>query len=409
MKPVAEPVINCAFSKLVPIAELKPYSRNRNKHPPEQIERLAKLIQHHGLRHPVIVSTLSGEVIAGNGRLEALKHMGASMVPVDYQDFPDSDAEWKFSVSDNAVALWAELDLAGISLDLPVMGEFDLDMLGIKDFTLVEPEVIPQCDEDEVPEHVEPKTKLGDIYKLGRHRLMCGDSTSIDAVEKLMDGEKAVLMVTDPPYGVKLDQSWRYEALGGKALGKGNKNLVANDERAGWYDVWAIAPAQVAYIWHASSFTDVVMESLRKADFDVRQQIIWNKSVMVMGRSAYHFKHEPCWYAVKKGCDANWKGDRKQTTIWDAAPPNHIMGGSKEDKTTHPTQKPIVLYEIPIANHTIVNDALYEPFGGSGSGIIASEKTNRRCFTMELDPKYCDVIVARWEKYTGQKAELING
>lgn len=263
-------------------------------------------------------------------------------------------------------------------------------------------------DEDEVPEKPVSRTRPGYIYQLGEHRLMCGDSTDADQVGKLMNGKTAILMVTDPPYGVKLDQSWRDKALGSKAVGKGNKNVVANDDRADWFDVWALAPVQVAYVWHSSSFTDVVMDSLRRADFDVRQQIIWNKSVMVMGRSAYHFKHEPCWYAVKTGATAHWIGDRKQVTVWDAAPPNHIMGGSKEERTEHPTQKPVALYEIPILNHCGPEDAVYEPFSGSGSGFIACEKLGRKCFGMELNPHYCDVIVERWEKYTGQKAKLLN-
>ncbi len=196
----------------------------------------------------------------------------------------------------------------------------------------------------------------------------------------------------------------RLLALGDKAMGKGNRNLVANDERADWYDVWALFRGNVAYVWHASSFTDVVMDSLRRADFEVKQQIIWNKSVMVMGRSDYHFKHEPCWYAIRKNKNHNWVGDRKQTTIWDAAPPNHIMGGSKEEKTSHPTQKPAALYEKAYLNHTNMGEYTYEPFGGSGTAVIVCEKIGRRSLTMELDPKYVDVIVRRWQEFTGKQA-----
>lgn len=235
---------------------------------------------------------------------------------------------------------------------------------------------------------------------------MCGDSTSIDAVERLMDGQKPNTMVTDPPYGVKLDQSWRDKALGSKALGKGNAHLVDNDDKADWTEVWSLFEGNVAYVWHASSFTDVVMQSLRNAGLEPSQQIIWNKSVMVMGRSDYHFKHEPCWYAIRKGQNHNWKGDRKQTTVWDAAPPNHIMGGSKEEKTSHPTQKPAALYEKAYLNHTNPGEYVYEPFGGSGTSVVVCEKIGRQSLTMELDPKYCDVIKKRWEDFTGQKAIL---
>ena len=262
-------------------------------------------------------------------------------------------------------------------------------------------------DEDAVPDVPEaPVTVLGDVWLMGKHRVMCGDSTSIDAVEKLLDGQEPNTMVTDPPYGVNLDQSWRDKALGSKALGKGNNQLVENDDRADWYDVWAPFRGNVAYVWHASAFTDVVMDSLRRADFEVKQQMIWNKSVMVMGRSDYHFKHEPCWYAIRKNKNHNWVGDRKQTSIWDAAPPNHIMGGSNEEKTSHPTQKPAALYERAYLNHTNMGEYIYEPFGGSGTAVIVCEKTGRRSLTMELDPKYCDVIVQRWQEFTGQTATL---
>ena len=402
---------HCLYDKLVAIKELKAHPKNPNTHSKEQIDRLAKILEFQGWRYPVKVSKLSGFVTSGHGRIEAAKRNGWKEVPVNYQDYENSDQEYADIVSDNAIAEWSDLDLKLINQDFTDLGPgFDIDLLGIKDFVLEPIEKLePQSDEDSIPDKVEPITKLGDIYQLGRHRLMCGDSTSIDAVEKLMKGEKPVLMVTDPPYGVNLDQSWRDKALGDKALGKGNSNLVSNDQRADWYDVWVICNADIAYVWHASSFSDVVMDSLKRAGFDVRQQIIWNKSVMIMGRGAYHWKHEPCWYAVRKGCDANWLGDRKQVTVWDAAPPTHIMGGSKEDKTPHPTQKPILVYEIPIENHTTPGDLLYEPFSGSGSAFIAAEKHSRRVYGMELDPKYCDVIVARWEKYTGKKAERLNG
>lgn len=395
---------------MVDIDLLVPNPRNPNKHPDNQIKLLAKIMAHQGWRSPIVVSNRSGFITKGHGRLMAAKLNGWTQAPVDKQDYANEADEFADMVADNKIAELSETDMTMVNEDALTFPDLDMDLLGIPDFEPIEiNQLEPQCDEDELPEHVEPKTKLGDIYKLGNHRLMCGDSTMIDQVEKLMDGNTCVLMVTDPPYGVKLDQSWRDEALGDKALGKGNKALVKNDDRADWYDVWAIAPTNIAYIWHASSFTDVVMDSMRRAGFDVRQQIIWNKSVMVMGRSAYHFKHEPCWYGVKKGCDANWQGDRKQTTVWDAAPPNHIMGGSKEDKTGHPTQKPVIVYDIPIMNHTKQGDGLYEPFGGSGTAIIACEKSNRKAFVMELSPNFCDIIVARWEKYTGKKAELING
>jgi DNA modification methylase len=324
-----------------------------------------------------------------------------------------SDAQKQaYIIADNQLPQNAGWDMDMLKVEMQELGglDFDLDLIGFDSdmmANLLNEETEGLTDEDAVPDMPEdPVTVVGDVWILGNHRLMCGDSTSIDAVEKLMDGQSPNTMVTDPPYGVGLDQSWRDKAWGDKALSKGNDQLVDNDDRADWTDVWAIFKGNVAYVWHASAFTDVVMNSLRNVGLEPTQQIIWNKSVMVMGRSDYHRKHEPCWYAVRKGKNHTWKGDRKQTTIWDAAPPNHIMGGSKEDKTSHPTQKPAALYEKSYLNHTNPGEYVYEPFGGSGTSIVVCEKIGRRSLTMELDPKYCDVIIQRWCEYTGEDAVL---
>jgi DNA modification methylase len=394
--------------ELVSIDLLVPHPKNMNKHPDSQIERLAKLIEYQGFRNPVVVQKGTNLIVAGHGRLLAAKKLGYKKVPVTFQEF-DSDAQlYAYMTSDNAIASWAELDLAMVNPETLGLGpDFDIDMLGIKDFVLEPIEKFgPQADEDAVPEVEHPITRRGDLWILGKHRLLCGDSTMIDDVKRLIADNNPNLMVTDPPYGVKLDQSWRDEAMGSRKMGKGNANIVENDDKADWYDAWVLFPGNIAYVWHASSFSDVVMDSLRRANFDVKQQIIWNKNILVMGRSYYHWKHEPCWYAVRKGAGHNWLGDRKQTTVWDAAIPNHIMSGSKDDKTDHPTQKPLIIYEKPIQNHTRLGDWLYEPFGGSGSGLIACEKHGRYSATMELSEKYCDVIIKRWEQYTGQKAKL---
>lgn len=244
----------------------------------------------------------------------------------------------------------------------------------------------------------------GDLWLLGHHRLLCGDSTNPLDVDRLLNGNKPLLMVTDPPYGVNYDAEWRNVVS--TTNGRNRTGKVANDDRTDWTEAWSLSPSTVCYVWHASSFTDVVMNSLRSALFEPRQMIIWNKSVMAISRSNYHYKHETCWYAVRRGSRSNWLGDKSQTTVWDAASPTHIMSGSKEEKTQHPTHKPIVLYETPIANHTNRGDGLYEPFGGSGTAFIAAEKMDRICFGMEIDPKYCDIIISRWEKFTGQNAIL---
>ena len=393
-----------------PIDRCIGYARNPRKND-HAVDKVASAIREFGFRVPIVAKS-DGTVVDGHLRLKAAAKLGLTEVPVILAD-DLTDAQIKaFRLSVNKVSEFAEWDIGLLKLefeDLEADG-FDLTLTGfdlgeIAALTLDATEGL--TDPDAVPDApAVPVTVLGDVWLLGRHRLMCGDSTSIDAVERLMDGQKPNTMVTDPPYGVELDQSWRDKALGGKALGKGNAHLVDNDDCADWTDVWSLFDGNVAYVWHASSFTDVVMDSLRNAGLEPSQQIIWNKSVMVMGRSDYHFKHEPCWYAIRKGQNHNWKGDRKQTTIWDAAPPNHIMGGSKEEKTNHPTQKPAILYEKAYLNHTNPGEYVYEPFGGSGTSVVVCEKIGRQSLTMELDPRYCDVIIQRWQNFTGQTATL---
>jgi len=389
--------------------DLVPYENNSRTHSQQQVYQIKHSMTEFGFTNPILVDEHNG-IIAGHGRLQAAQELGIVLVPtITLKGLTEAQRK-AYVIADNQLALNAGWDLDTLKSELLTLKDvdYDLTLMGFdNDFLngILQDVEEGKTDEDAVPDAPEtPVTVLGDIWVLGNHRLMCGDSTSIDAVDRLMDGQLPNTMVTDPPYGVSLDQSWRDKALGSKALGKGNPNIVENDGRADWYDVWAIFAGNIAYIWHASSFTDVVMDSLRRAGFDVKQQIIWNKSVMVMGRSDYHFKHEPCWYAVRKGKTHNWIGDRKQTTIWDAAPPNHIMGGSKEDKTSHPTQKPAALYEKAFLNHTNAGEYTYEPFGGSGTAIIVCEKIGRRSLTMELDPKYCDVIITRWQDFTGKQA-----
>ena len=391
---------------MVPVNELIHHPKNMNEHSDDQINRLVRLIEYQGFRNPLVVQKGTNLVIAGNGRLMAAKKIGLAYVPVTYQEF-DSEAQlYAYMTSDNAIASWAHLDLSKVNTEMLDLGpDFDIDMLGIKDFVLEPIEKFEALtDEDAVPEVVHPITRRGDIWLLGNHRLMCGDSTMIDDVERLLNNQSPNTMITDPPYGVKYEAGWRAEAKGVKKTEREESSSLQGDDRADWYDAWALFPGNVAYVWHADAFTDVVMESLRKASFEIKAQIIWNKNVHTLSRSDYQWKHEPCWYAVKKGANHNWMGDRKQKTVWDIQ--NVMFEKDAGGKTAHPTQKPVALYENSIKNHTNSGEYIYEPFGGSGSSIVAAEKTSRRSLTMELDEKYCDVIIKRWENYTGKKATL---
>lgn len=218
-------------------------------------------------------------------------------------------------------------------------------------------------------------------------------------------------MVTDPPYGVNYDPDWRNRAKRAgsmKAYGASSIGTVANDDRADWQDTWSFFPGQVAYVWHGALHASLVAESLKKAGFDIRAQIIWAKQHAPISRGHYHWQHEPCWYVVRKSANGNWQGDRKQTTLWHIANSNAFGGQDKENATGHGTQKPVECMRRPIVNHTNVGQAVYDPFVGSGTTIIAAETTGRVCYAIDIDPAYCDVAVQRWEEFTGKKAILEN-
>jgi DNA modification methylase len=396
--------------KMVSVESLVFDPANARKHDERNIKAIMDSLERHGQRKPIVC--YSNMVVAGNGTLQAAKRLGWTEIWVNDDGFKSIEDAKAYAIQDNRsaeLAAWDDVQLGDTLTELKEAG-WDLEEIGFNDSELKDLMDKPQgtdglTDADEVPEveQNEYGVKRGDIWQLGNHRLMCGDSTDQATVEKLMNGNKPNIMMTDPPYGVKLDQSWRDKALGDKAMGKGNKKIIQNDDRADWFETYNLFPGNVAYVWHASKFSDVVMANLRDAGFDICQQLIWNKSIMVMGRSDYHFKHEPCWYAIRKGKTHDWIGDRKQTTIIDAASPNHIMSGSKEDKTEHPSQKPMDCM-LMIKNHS---GDVYDPFLGSGSTLIACEKTGRKCYGMELDEHYCSVIIKRWQDFTGKKAERI--
>jgi DNA modification methylase len=287
--------------------------------------------------------------------------------------------------------------------------EFDLSLVGFSDEEikrllalhdaaqgLTDPDAIP-----EVP--AEPVSILGDLWALGRHRLVCGDSTDADTVAKCLGGVEPHLMVTDPPYGVEYDANWRNEAdrANGKAYGARAIGKVLNDSRADWSETWALFPGDVAYVWHAGNMAHVVAESLLKTGWGIRSQIIWAKSQFVIGRGHYHPHHEPCWYAVrdKSGATGHWQGDRKQSTLWQIDKP-------QKSETGHSTQKPVECMKRPIENNSSPGQAVYEPFSGSGTTIIAAEMTGRVCHAIELSPAYVDVAIQRWQQFTGKAATM---
>jgi len=387
-----------------PIERLVPYARNPRKND-EQVERMVAAIREFGFRIPVVAKS-DGTVVDGHLRLKAAQKLGLTEVPVALAD-ELTDAQVKaFRLLANRSANWAAWDEDLLALELEELQAmaFDVSLTGFDaaeiDSLLAKPTTDGLTDPDEVPETpAEPVSKPGDVWILGRHRLMCGDSTSTDDVDKLLAGVRPHLMVTDPPYGVEYDPAWRNEALSGQKTKR--TGMVLNDDRADWREAWTLFPGDVAYVWHGALHAATVAESLVACGFGIRSQIIWAKERLVLSRGHYHWMHEPCWYAVKG--KAHWSGDRKQVTIW------NIPSKGQDADTIHGTQKPVECMKRPMENNSSPGQAVYEPFSGSGTSIIAAEITGRACLAMELNPAYVDVAVKRWEDFTGEKAGLEEG
>jgi len=386
---------------------LIPYARNSRTHSDEQVAQIAASIREFGFTNPVLIDGQDG-IIAGHGRVLGARKLGMSDVPCIRLAHLSEAQKRAYVIADNKLALnagWDEKMLALELQDLQGM-DFDLSLTGFLgneiDELLAELEAMPEgaTEADEVPAvQAEAISMPGDVWMLGKHRLMCGDSTSAENVATLLGGGMPHLMVTDPPYGVEYDANWRNKAqrADGTPIGGGAIGTVMNDDRADWREAWALFHGEVAYVWHAGSHSHTVADSLISCGFNLYSLIVWGKNNLVIGRGHYHPKHEPCWYAVKKGGTGHWQGDRKQTTLWSIDKP-------QKSETGHSTQKPIECMRIPIENNSAAGDSVYDPFCGSGTTIIAAEQTGRRCYAMELSPNYVDVAVRRWQNFTGKQA-----
>ena len=393
--------------KVSNVADLIPYALNSRTHSDQQIAQLAAAIREFGFTNPVLVDE-ENNLIAGHGRLLAARKLKMDQVPSIVVAGLDDRRRRALVIADNKLALNAEWDVEALGVELDDLAEEFGELMGFSQDELVALMTKVEeglTDEDAVPDAPDvPITVEGDVWTLGNHRLMCGDSTSIDAVDKLMDGQSPNTMLTDPPYGIQYEANWRATANSRIKTDREKSSNLKNDDKADWYDAYVLFKGSVAYVWHSSSFTDVVMDGLRRAGFEIKQQIIWNKNSHALSRSDFHQKHEPCWYAVKPSGDRNWKGGRSQMTVWD------VKSVIFEDgKTAHPTQKPVEIYKRPLEFHTNQGEYIYDPFAGSGTLAIACEELSRRAMLMELDPKYCDVIIKRWQEFTGKQAVHENG
>jgi len=383
-----------------PTERLIPFARNARTHSDAQVSQIAASIREWGWTNPVLVAE-DGTIIAGHGRVLAARKLRIADVPIMVATGWTEAQKRAYTIADNKLTLnggWDE-ELLGLEIGELEVLRFDLNLIGFSDEELAslaaratdgltDPDVVP-----DLPSN--PVTRPCDVWVMGGHRLICGDSTSKDDVDALLAGVSPHLMVTDPPYGVSYDPAWRKRAgvnLNPLKLGK-----VINDDQADWREAWALFPGSVAYIWHASLHTSEVKQSLEASGFGMRAQIIWAK-----GRFHYHWQHEPCWYSVRGTSGAHWSGDRKQSTVW-------TIPARDDDGHGHGTQKPVECMRRPIENNSSPGQAVYDPFSGSGTTIIAAEMTGRSCFAIEIDPAYVDVTVLRWQAFTGSTATLQSG
>lgn len=378
------------------VADLKPYEKNNKKHPKEQVEDIAVSIQSFGFKQPIVVDK-ENVIVIGHGRYEASKLLGLEEVPCVIADDLTDEQIRKLRIADNKTNE-SDWDIENLMFELKDLSfdEFNFD------FDL--PEEKKEAEEDDYDfdkaiEEIEFKSKLGDIYQLGNHRLMCGDSTKEEDVDKLVDGADIDLLLTDPPYNVDYTANETRDGIK-------NDNFATNEQYVEFLSkAFANADKHLKqgacfYIYFAGKFVSEVTQACKNTQWNPSHLLIWRKDSLVLGRSDYQYNHEPFIYGWKEGASHCWYNDRKQTSVVDFPRP-------KASKL-HPTMKPIPLFAYQMQNNTKQGDLVMDLFGGSGTTLIVAEQTNRKCFMMEFDPKYVDVIIDRWEKLTGKKAVKLN-
>jgi len=404
-----------------PLDRIRPFEKNARKIPQRAIDKVAASLQEYGWQQPIVVD-IHGVIVVGHVRRLGALQLGWTEAPVHVADKLTPAQIRAYRLMDNRSNDETDWDLGLLAPELAELSalSFDLDLTG---FDVQELDTLLRDPMDEERANQAPPlpevavSRVGDLWLCGDHRVLCGDATGAQDVARLLGERKPFLMVTDPPYGISLDSEWRDRA-GLNSCGpaepsymkkrtKGHtETSISGDTRADWSEAFALAPSlDVAYVWHASIYTREVLDGLLRIGFLYPQQIVWNKGRTVLTRTHYWYQHEPCWYVRKK--NAPWFGKAgENSTIWDSPSPKFIMGGSDEDKFDHPTQKPVALMRRPILNHLRRGELVYDPFLGSGTTLAAAELTERVCYGLELDPKYCDVIVKRWQQLTGKEAIL---
>jgi len=409
-----------------PIDKVKPYPANARKLTPGAIEKVAISIKTFGWQQPIVVDK-KGVIVAGHTRHAAAKKLGYTVVPVHVAAHLTPAQIRAYRLADNRSNQETRWDLKILALEVNELKDLGVDMASLAFETIEIDRLTMQAstgEDDPAPAPPKkPRAKRGELWKLGKHRILCGDATSAEDVQYLLAGDQPILMVTDPPYGVELDAEWRdrvganscgpaaasYMKRGesGHALEGHTRVSISGDTIADWSPAFELVPSiQVAYVWCASARSAEVLMGLRRIGFAYWQEIIWRKTVASLTRTHYWYQHEPCWYVRKP--KAPWLGKAGEfTTVWDLSSPKQVMSKSGEEKFDHPTQKPIECMRRPLLNHIERGQLVYEPFLGSGTTLIAAERTERRCLGIEIDPAYIDVCVQRWEAESGKTAVCV--
>ena len=379
----------------MPIDTVKPYIYNPRVND-QAVDAVARSIEEFGFRSPIVVDE-SKTIINGHTRLKAAKQLGLEQVPVLLADDLTEEQVRAFRLADNKTAELAEWDDDMLEEELSLLDDIDMSEFGFEE--IVEELEVEEDEgfDDELPK--EPRAQIGDVYKLGGSRLVCGDSLDPKTYELLCEGEEMDLYLTDPPYNIA------YEGKTAEALTIENDDMSDEDFRTFLFEAFTAAgdvmkPGASFYIWHAEFEKYNFVGACNDVDWTIRQTLIWNKNQFTLGRQDYQWKHEPCLYGWKPGASHSWYGGYSETTVLDFNKPNKNI--------EHPTMKPIELFAYLIKNSTKQGDNVLDNFGGSGTTIMACEQLNRRAFVIELDPKYVDVIINRWEEYTGEKAVKLN-
>lgn len=387
--------------KLIPYAD----SPRKNNH---LVNRMVAAIREFGLILPLLIRS-TGELVDGHLRLKAAIRLGFREVPVIVVDHWSPEQVEAARLLFNRSASWATWDVERVANIVSGLAKvnFDLSLTGFEGFEidrfLLDSGGIDGRANSVPDPSLHPVTTPGDLWHCGGHRVLCGDCTSAEAVTRVLASDKPLLMVTDAPYAVMYNPLWREQAGLGRARQNGK---VSNDDRVDWAQAYRLFPGDIGYFWHAGVHSGEVARSIEAAGWEIRSQIVWIKPHFVLSRGDYHWAHEPCYYAIRHGKKSRWRGDRKQSTVWQVPNLNPFGGDRAEIPTGHGTQKPVELVRRPILNHLERGEALYDGFLGSGTSLIAAQLTGRICYGLEIEPRYVDMILRRWEEMTGEKAVL---